>query len=33
LRHLQVPLRSEEDKSVAVLADAAARVDQHVIAD
>src|SRR5579859_3794766 len=33
LRNLQVPLRAEEEKAIAVLADAAAGMDQHVIAD
>src|SRR5262249_4426077 len=33
LRHLQMPFWAEENEAVAVLADAAAGMDQHVISD
>ena len=33
LRHLQMALGAEEDEAVAVLSDAAAGMDQHVVAD
>src|SRR5262249_54440373 len=33
LRNLQVPLGPKENKAIAVLPDAAARMDQHVVAD
>ncbi len=33
LRHLQMAVRPEEDEAVAVLADAASRMDQDVVAD
>src|SRR6202022_443707 len=33
LRHLQMAIRSEEDEAISVLSDAAARMDQDVVAD
>src|SRR4029079_7421509 len=33
LRNLHVPVRPKEDETIAVLPDAAARMDQHAIAD
>src|SRR5436853_5390796 len=33
LRHLEMALRPEEDEAISVLANAAAGIDQHIVAD